>query len=87
MSVIFKHTRNEMRGTQIHCSSACPLPVLCNILPITGIVQVTLLITAIKQATVRNSGNAQCAVDAHDILERERQTDRQTDTEPSMKDR
>ena len=46
---------------------ACPLPVLCSMLPITGPVRVTLLITAIEQEIVRNNGNAQSAVDAPDI--------------------
>ena len=39
----------------------------CNMLPNTGIVQVTLLITTMEQETVHNTGDAQCAVDAHNI--------------------
>ena len=43
------------------------LPVLYIILPITGIVRVTMLITAIERESVRNTGNAECGVDSHDI--------------------
>ena len=47
--------------------NADPLPVLCNILPITGIVRVTLLTITIEQETMRNTGDAQCAVYGQDI--------------------
>ena len=36
-------------------------------LPITIIVQVSLLITAVEQETVQNSSNALCAIGVHDI--------------------
>ena len=42
-----------------------PVPVVYNSLPITGIVLVTLLITAIEQETVRTTDNEQCVVEAH----------------------